>query len=390
MNEPNEPFHHGTGLPPETIDALIEQLRLALAGAGAPVELFAPDPQTPPCLRKLANLILLIADHEICDEADEAAHLFETVEQKRLLEEALDRALASEAHARAVLEVAAECIISIDERGIIQTFNPACEKLFGHLASEVLGRNVSGLMPEPYRSAHDSYLQRYMNTGESHVIGIGRAIVAQRKDGSVFPAELAVNPYQVNGSMHFVGTLHDISARMAAEHALRQAASTDHLTGLLNRKGLTEGLRIALDKARQGQHLLGLIYIDLDDFKPVNDTLGHAAGDECLRTVANRLIHALKSNDLIVRLGGDEFVAVVTDLPDQETLHFIARRILHSLSAPMELMLNRTAHLGCSLGLSMYPRHGDSAKQLMYAADQAMYAAKRLGKNAWRMAGEDG
>jgi len=199
--------------------------------------------------------------------------LLTDVERSRELEVALHRARMGEGRAQAILDMAMECIITIDSRGIIQFFNHASERMFGFEAAEVMGRNVSCLMPEPYKSAHDSYLQRYLATLEPHIIGIGRAIVAQRKDGGTFPAELAVNPFSVDDETYFVGTLHDISARVAAECSLRQVANTDALTGLLNRKGLMEGLKSSLDKATGKGLPLGVIYIDMDNFKPVNDTL---------------------------------------------------------------------------------------------------------------------
>ncbi len=133
-----------------------------------------------------------------------------------------ESALAEQsARLAAVVETALDAIITIDERGIIDSFNPAAERLFGHAREEALGKNVSMLMPAPYREAHDGYLQHYAATGEKRVIGIGREVVAQRRDGSTFPIELAVSEMQVGGHRMFTGLIHDISQRKETEE--RQA-----------------------------------------------------------------------------------------------------------------------------------------------------------------------
>ncbi|MFZ5537342.1 MAG: diguanylate cyclase domain-containing protein [Pseudomonadota bacterium] len=366
---------------PAIIEQLANQLRLALGGEAPDVHVSQQLVQRFPSLQDLVQLI-----HEVSEQAQrhkqdddpEAPALH--VEPSRLLEQAQAMARASEAHARAVLDMALESIVTIDDQGIIQFFNPASERLFGYQAREVLGRNVHCLMPEPYRSAHDGYLRRYLETREPHVIGIGRAIVAQRKDGSVFPAELAVNAYRVDERTFFVGTLHDISRHVAEEHHLRHAATHDPLTGLLNRHGLLEALRQALEESARNQSGVGVIYVDLDRFKPVNDTLGHAAGDECLRAVAQRLAHAVQAGDIIARLGGDEFVVAVRDLREALVLDRVAARIQQVLAAPFDLLQGQQVRLGASLGLALSPRDGASVEDLLHAADQAMYASKQAGR----------
>jgi PAS domain S-box-containing protein len=129
----------------------------------------------------------------------------------------------SAARWQALLTAAVDGIVSIDERGLIQTFNPAAERMFGYAAEEVIGRNVSVLMPSPYREEHDSYIARYLATGERHIIGIGREIVAQRRDGSVFPVELSVAEARVDGQRLFVGIIRDITQRKQAEAELRRS-----------------------------------------------------------------------------------------------------------------------------------------------------------------------
>lgn len=139
--------------------------------------------------------------------------------RKRLEEEVR----GSDVRLHAVIETAVDGIITIDERGLVGSFNPAAERLFGYSAAEVVGRNVSMLMPAPYRDEHDGYIARYLCTGEKKIIGIGREVVAQRRDGTVFPAALAVSEMRLDGRRMFTGIVHDITARVQAEEALRRA-----------------------------------------------------------------------------------------------------------------------------------------------------------------------
>ncbi len=129
----------------------------------------------------------------------------------------------SEARSTAILQTAVDGIITIDERGIVTSFNPGAERLFGYTAGEVIGHNVRLLMPSPHREEHDSYLARYYQTGEPHIIGIGREVRGQRRDGTTFPIALAVSEMYLDGRRMFTGIVHDLSARVQAEEALRQA-----------------------------------------------------------------------------------------------------------------------------------------------------------------------
>ncbi|MBT5456577.1 MAG: PAS domain S-box protein [Rhodospirillaceae bacterium] len=131
---------------------------------------------------------------------------------------------------RTIIESSPDGIVTIDEHGAIESFNPASEKLFGYTESEVIGKNVEMLMPEPYRSEHDGYLSRYRETGEKHIIGIGREVIAQRKDGTNFPMELAVGEMEIQGQKKFTGFIRDISLRREAEDQL--ASSESRLTEL--------------------------------------------------------------------------------------------------------------------------------------------------------------
>lgn len=131
----------------------------------------------------------------------------------------------AEARWRAIIDSAVDGIIVIDARGCIESFNPAAQRLFGYVESEVLGQNVSLLMPSPYREEHDGYIARYLTTGEQRIIGIGREVTGQRRDGTTFPIHLAVGELMVDGKRHFTGIVHDLSERVSLEERLREQAS---------------------------------------------------------------------------------------------------------------------------------------------------------------------
>ncbi|MBC7858858.1 MAG: GGDEF domain-containing protein [Burkholderiaceae bacterium] len=168
--------------------------------------------------------------------------------------------------------------------------------------------------------------------------------------------------------------------RRAAEKEAFVAARRDVLTGLPNRQMFLELAGKALGEAWQSQQKCAVLFIDLDGFKPINDTLGHAAGDEALKVVAERLRHALAANDFVARLGGDEFVVIARAIAGPEAALTIAERLLESIGQPMTL-LGHPSRMGASIGIALLPR-GDtrSASEILSAADHAMYAAKRGGK----------
>jgi len=276
-----------------------------------------------------------------------------------------------------ILDNVYEGILTIDEKGSIQSYNRAAERIFGYTAAEVLGRNVNVLMPQPYASEHDGYLARYQREGTPHVIGIGRKVRGKRKNLETFPMRLAVTEVKRAGGVIFIGLVSDISAEEAARERIEFLALHDVLTGLPNRAQFNARLEALCAQAEPGLH--AVLFLDLDGFKPINDTHGHEAGDEALRIAAHRLRHELAASDLVARIGGDEFVAICSDVGSPEAAVAIAKRLLESISRPMQL-LGHTGRMGASIGIALWPLHGRSATELLTAADHAMYEAKRRGK----------
>jgi diguanylate cyclase (GGDEF)-like protein len=168
---------------------------------------------------------------------------------------------------------------------------------------------------------------------------------------------------------------------------LASLALTDPLTGLANRRLLVDRLAMAMVQARREQTQLALLYLDLDGFKDINNTMGHAAGDVLLKLVAGRLQATVREQDTVARLGGDEFVIVLGEVEADEAVR-VATKVIESVSRPYEID-GQPAHVTVSVGIGLYPINGDEAEALMKSADLALYEAKRSGKNAFRIAAAD-
>lgn len=182
-------------------------------------------------------------------------------------------------------------------------------------------------------------------------------------------------------ALRMIGTLSDIDARRQSEEQVRFMASHDPLTELANRAHFGERMHYALANARRYGDSLGLILLDLDRFKPVNDQYGHAVGDQLLQTVARRLRHAVRETDVVGRIGGDEFVVLLTGPVTRESAQVVVDKIFNQVAQPMELSGHRL-ELTCSIGLALYPEDGVDEIALTKSADEAMYRSKKLGR-AW-------
>jgi diguanylate cyclase (GGDEF)-like protein/PAS domain S-box-containing protein len=426
--------------------------------------------------------------------------------------------LASEQRLAAVLDGVQSGVVTITERGLVESFNQSAVRMFGYDAHEVVGNNIKMLMPEPYRAGHDGYLGNYQRTGIRKIIGRRREVMGQRKDGSTFPLELGVYEAVLNDSKLFIGSVIDISFRKAAEAELRIAATAfesqqgmmitdansvilrvnhafttitgytsaqavgqtprmlrsgrhgadfyramwdtihrtggwqgelwgqrrngevypnwltitavmdndgavthyvgaqfditerkrtedqvrqlafyDALTGLPNRRLLIDRLSQAIAaSARSGCHG-AVMFLDLDNFKSLNDTQGHAVGDMLLTEAAARLKRCVRQMDTVARFGGDEFVVMLSHLHADHAASAahagaVADKIRASLGAPYRLTLaaadgGATVEHYCtvSVGVALFVGQDASEDEILRWADKAMYQAKQGGRNSVRL-----
>ncbi|MDX8402103.1 MAG: EAL domain-containing protein [Mariprofundaceae bacterium] len=272
--------------------------------------------------------------------------------------------------ARAIVAFSPEAIVTVDERGLIQSFNPAAERMFGYAAHEVIGRNVSVLMPEPWCDAHDAYIARYLASGEARLVGKpGREVQARHRDGRLIDVELMVAEAPVAGDRLFLGFLRDISRRKEQERALLHAAGHDAVTGLANRATMTEWIHQAL--AEESRILL--FYVSIDRFQSLNEVFGHAVGDCILREVGHRLGNACGRAARLAHIGGSAFAVMLHgSLP--HALEF-SRRIRAAFDEPLLVEQTKVVVRG-SIGLACAPDHARDADELLRMGQVAMQAAR--------------
>lgn len=289
----------------------------------------------------------------------------------------------SENRVQAVLDNVDEGIIAIAENGNIELFNPGAERMFGYRSADVIGKNVSMLMPEPYHSEHDAYLEHYLRTGDVRVIGIGREVTAQRSNGEVFPIDLRVSEFYLTGRRQFIGTIRDITERKVSEEKILHLANHDALTGLPNRRLLQDRIEQTIARAQRSGTKFSVMFLDLDQFKPINDSLGHNTGDMLLQTVAGRILACLREEDTVARQGGDEFIVLLSSMDSPRDAMVVAQKILSALVLPYSIGIHEL-HISVSIGIAVYPEDGRDVETLLKNSDMAMYHAKQAGRGNYR------
>lgn len=202
------------------------------------------------------------------------------------------------------------------------------------------------------------------------------------KDGSVMHTEVHARMVHTGDEDLIISIVRDVSERVRAQERIRHLAFHDRLTGLANRMKLEDDLRAALAAADRHDDLVGVIFLDLDDFKPINDELGHAVGDFVLKEVADRMRCCVREIDTVARLGGDEFLALVPRVTARKDLAVVARKLEESIERPIALEGHPPVRVTASAGLAIYD-HGEDAEDLMNRADHAMYRAKQAGVSGW-------
>lgn len=281
-----------------------------------------------------------------------------------------------------VFSSAVEGILVANADGIIIDANNAFCRLCGYSREELIGRN-----PRLLKSGrHDANFYRAMWQGVK-ANGYWRGEVWNRhKDGTLYPEILNLSTVlDSEGRIsHYVATCSDISDLKQTQERLERLASYDILTGLPNRAQLTDRLRQAIAQARRRSTLLAVCFLDLDGFKPINDSFGHGAGDKLLHEVAQRLLGCVRDSDTVARLGGDEFVILLGDITTLPELTPSLTRILTQLSAPYRVA-EQSVQMSASIGVTLYPRDDADPDTLLRHADQAMYKAKQEGRNRFHL-----
>lgn len=282
-----------------------------------------------------------------------------------------------------VFDNASEGIVVLDHRGRVLSANDACQRMTGYAERDLLGKNWRKL---------DLHTGQAQETTPAQVVAQVRRdgnwhgeLWGRKHDGREYPLWLNVNVARddAGGIVNYILMMTDIARLKDAEHALYRMAYYDELTGLPNRALFQERVEHAIGLAQRSQRQLAVMFVDLDRFKLINDSLGHGIGDGLLRAVGERLRECVRRTDLVARLGGDEFIVLLEELRHEEDAAITARKIISSVAAPF--VLNEVEiQIGASVGITLFPHDANNLGDLLKNADTAMYKAKEGGRNCFR------
>jgi diguanylate cyclase (GGDEF)-like protein/PAS domain S-box-containing protein len=293
----------------------------------------------------------------------------------------------SAAHAGFTLDSIADAVLSSDNAGNVTYLNSAAEAMTGWACSEAKGRPVGEVLQIVNGSTREPLLRNplLLALERGKPVALAANSVLLRRDGSEVAIEDSTAPIHGRDGriIGAVIVLHDVSEVRANALRLSHLACHDFLTDLPNPVLLRDRISQEIALADRRDKQLAVLFIDLDGFKPVNDLLGHAVGDELLRSVALRLKRTVRNTDTVSRNGGDEFVVLLSDIVRAEDAAVSAKKIIAAIAAPHEV-LGRKLHVTASAGIAVYPIHGASAEALLGSADVAMYQAKGSGGNGYR------
>lgn len=279
-----------------------------------------------------------------------------------------------------VYENSTEAIVVTDENGVIVGVNPAFVEITGYQLSEVIGRTMNLLASGRQSPAFYKKMWRQLQK-----TGRWRGdIWNRRKNGEEYAERLNISTcYNEDGTVfRRIGLFFDITQDKEREQQIWRQANHDHLTGLPNRQLFQGRLQKAMQDADERNKAFALIFLDLDLFKDVNDTLGHNVGDQLLKEASKRLLSCVRDTDTVARIGGDEFTVIVSDVPNQAVVERICEEILVKIAKPYQLGEN-VVTVSASIGVTMYPEDASDAGEILKNADMAMYAAKECGRNQY-------
>jgi diguanylate cyclase (GGDEF)-like protein/PAS domain S-box-containing protein len=312
------------------------------------------------------------------DELELRVH--ESTAEIARLSDALQSEISERTWAQEQFQVAVESapngILIVDPMGNISLVNTKIEQLFRYNRVELIGRSIDILLPERFQSQHAGLREIFGANPDLSMGGSSTEIFGLRRDGVQFPIEISLNPIHTPRGKGILISLVDATERKRAESELKRTAFHDALTGLPNRTLFLDNLlRLNTMAKRHGHHPFALLFLDLDRFKVINDSLGHMAGDKLLIEMAQRIVECTRDEDTVARLGGDEFAILVEQIRGPEDAVRIAERILERFADPLILDDNEVS-VGASIGIALSMSGEEQPENLLRDADMAMYQAK--------------
>lgn len=282
---------------------------------------------------------------------------------------------------KVVINAAPDGVLWINSAGRILMANPAMETLTGYAPTDLEGQGVEIFLPQNLRAGHADAMRRYFVNPYSRAMRAGD-LKLMRRDGQMLPVGISLGDWVDDGECHAIAYIRDLTERKKFEESLRHQANHDELTGLANRRLFRWKLSDALVRAERKGLQVAVLLLDLDHFKTVNDSFGHATGDALLVQVGARIQGLLQGSDTLARMGGDEFGILMTDVVEAEVAANRAEQVLTALHASFPLQ-NETVYVNGSLGLAFYPNDAQDSDTLLRFADMALYQAKDNGRGVY-------
>ncbi len=287
----------------------------------------------------------------------------------------------AETRLRATINNALDAVVQMNAKGIVMGWNEQAVEVFGWTRKEAVGRLLYELViPPKYREEYFARIQKALIHGATDVLSNRVEQISMHRDGHEFHAEWAITTIEVEGHYELSAFIRDITHKKESEELIWNQANFDKVTGLPNRHMFHNRLDQEIKKAHRDNTQMALLFIDLDHFKEVNDTLGHDMGDLLLVEAAHRLNQCVRETDSVARLGGDEFTVILLSVEDIKSVERIVQLILKSLAEPFKLG-DEVAYISASIGITLYPSDATSVEDMLKSADQAMYVSKNLGRN---------
>jgi len=362
----------------QPLETMVTRLRTA------PRDTVAPDWNLDEGATGEIGAIASFINHHSLVVRDAQAALTSEIEERTLAE---NRLQSSRELLRSIMETAPDAIVCVDEDGAIIAWNASAELIFGFREEDVLGENLKLILQNDDDLIQSGTVRNFLDRRLPSLSEVPRDVTATRKDGTTFNAEISIAGWESEDGRCISAFVRDVTEKRQSEEHIRFLAHHDSLTELPNRTLFNDRLAQTLALARRDDSKVGLMLLDLDNFKETNDTLGHASGDRLLRVIANRLQAQKRETDTVARLGGDEFALILPQFRSAADTETLATRLIDIIGQPVEID-GHEVQVGASIGVALFPDDADDIDQMIRHADMAMYQAKEDGRNTYRLYAE--
>ena len=304
----------------------------------------------------------------------------DVTEKNRSIRELMER----EEFLRTIMDTTVDGLITINEMGVIETANPAAERIFGYTPGGLAGTSISDLIPDARgrRQSDSATILKNLEVDLAQSEG-GREVSGVRKDSTGFPLEVSLSDFILRDRLHYIAVVRDITERKKAEDRLTFLATRDPLTHLPNRYLFSERLKESTASADKAGTKSAILFVDLDNFKHINDAMGHAAGDVVLQLAGKRLESCVRTKDTVARLSGDEFTIILEGVTEEDEVEVVATRMLRALSQPFHVD-GKELYSSGSIGIVIYPDSCDNVDDLLKNVYTASHHAKKQGRNNYQ------